>query len=206
MELNEIDLEGKSGCIFGLPDSGKSTLANSVAKTYGSLCIVYDPLREYPGEPFDSYEPKDRESVPELEKFVRRIMPMRKYRLVIIDECNRYCPSKPNPLPQAVADLNDWRAHYELGTIYICRRPVQLNQDLTDLAHYLFVFNMTGKHDVDYLNSIANGLGDACENLLPYHFVCAPPRRQDYFICSPVPKENATNKHVRLPESRHTDK
>jgi len=188
------DLNNKTAVLFGLADSGKSTLANFIGAQYGSSCLVYDTLNEYPDEPFDSYVPNDRTSIPEMEKILRQVMASGKYRLLIGDEWNRFCPSKPAPLPQAVADLNDWHAHYEIATLYICRRPVQLNQDLTDLANYLFVFNMTGKHDIDYLNDIATGLGDAVEKLPPYHFVVAPPRRKDFVIMHPVPKTFATNK------------
>ncbi|MBU0598698.1 MAG: ATP-binding protein [Proteobacteria bacterium] len=165
-----LDLKNKSACLFGLPDSGKSTLANFIVTKYGRAAFVYDTLNEYPESPYDSYTPKDRNSVPELEGVVRAIMAGRRYRLLLIDEANRFCPSKPNPLPQAIADLNDYRAHYEMSTIYIARRPVQLNQDLTELANYLILFHLDGKNDRQYLNDISAGLGDIAATLKPFHF------------------------------------
>lgn len=188
------DLNNKSACLFGLPDSGKSTLANYIAAQYEASCLVYDTLNEYPDTPFDSYVPQNRASTDELEKIIRQVLAAKRYRLFILDEANRFCPSKPAPLPQAVADLNDWRAHYEIATVYIARRPVQLNQDLTDLAHYLFLFNLTGRLDIDYLNNIAGGLGDAVQKLPPYYFIVAPPRRQDFTIMRPIPASFATAK------------
>ncbi len=204
-----LDLNNKSACLFGLPDSGKSTLAHYIATQYGEQCFIYDTLNEYPDTPFDSYPPKHRDNSPagiaELDRMLRRAMASRKYRLIIIDEANRYAPSKPAPLPDVLADLNDWRAHYELATIYIARRPVQLNQDLTDLAHYLIIFGMTGRLTVDNLNNTATGLGDAVEKLPPYHFIVAPPRRQDYQIMSPVPASFATHKVLKQsPETTPT--
>jgi len=113
----------------------------------------------------------------------------------LIDEANRYCPSKPATLPRAIADLNDYRAHYGLATVYIARRPVQLNQDLTDLANYLFIFRLTGKHDIDYLNDLANGIGDAVAALEPYHYILVNPDRS-YSVLSPVQSLYTTNKLI----------
>lgn len=190
-----LELDGKSACIFGLPDSGKSTLTNYILSSYGSLAIVYDPMNEYKDEPYDRYVPHDRNSVTELENFIRAVMRSRRYKMVVIDETNRYCPSKPSPLPQAVADLNDFRAHYGLGTIYIARRPVQLNQDLTDLASYLVLLKLPGKHDIDYLNDVAGGLGDAVSQLAPYHFIIASGDRT-YHRVAPIPASFKTNKGI----------
>ena len=189
----QLNLDNKSLCIFGLPDSGKSTLANYILHIYGAQALMYDTLDEYPGNPFDSYVPRNRGSVAELENVTRRVLAARRYKLFIIDETNRFCPSKPKPLPQAIADLNDWRAHYGISIGYICRRPTQLHQDLTELAHYLFIFSLPGKNDQDYLNNLSRGLGDAVAQVPKYHFMVVYPDRR-YELFSPVPREFATNK------------
>lgn len=196
--MEPIDLTGKSFCIFGLPDSGKSTLACYILQKYGGQAFIYDTLREYPETPFDSYEPKDTYSVAELERVTRRVMASGRYKLLVIDEANRFCPPKPSPLPSAMADLNDFRAHYDMGAGFICRRPVQLNQDLTELAHYLFIFKLTGRNDIDYLNSISRGLGDPVARLRPYHFMVVYPDR-DYRQSKPAPRQYVTSKKRRPP-------
>tara|TARA_Y100000310_G_C20554084_1_gene749633 strand:+ start:593 stop:1171 length:579 start_codon:yes stop_codon:yes gene_type:complete len=187
-----LDLSNKSFCIFGLPDSGKSTLAHFIIKAYGVKAFIFDTLNEFNSDPYDSYTPATRGDIPELEKTIRAAMASRRYSMILIDEANRYCPSKPSPLPQAVADLNDFRAHYKLAVGFIARRPVQLNQDLTELAHFLFIFNLPGKNDSDYLNSLAAGLGDAAARLPKYHYLLFD--RYSYQVYAPVPKENATQK------------
>lgn len=189
----ELQLENKAFCIFGLPDSGKSTLAHFIIAQYAGQAFVYDTLHEYPGINFDTYCPKDRYSAVELDMVIR--IAMRRYKLIIIDECNRFCPSKPAPLPQAVADLNDWRAHYGASVGYIARRPVQLNQDLTELAHYLFIFCLKGRNDIQYLNDLTAGLGDSVSELAPYHFIVVDPQRS-YQTYSPVPREFKTDKKI----------
>lgn len=189
----EIDLANKAFCVFGLPDGGKSTLVNYLLYQYGSVAFVYDTLHEYPDTPFDSYTPKGRYNIAEFEPVIS--VAMKKYKMIVIDECNRFCPPKPTPLPQAIADLNDWRAHYGISVGYVCRRPVQLNQDLTELANYLFIFNLKGKNDCQYLNDLADGLGDAVKELEMYHFMIVDPQR-NYQVCPPVPKIFATNKKL----------
>jgi len=193
-----LELEDKSFCIFGLPDSGKSTLASFILAQFGASAFVYDTLSEYPGTPYDSYSPHDRTSKEELGRIIRPVFTRGKYRLLMIDEANRFCPTKPAPLPQAIADLNDWRAHYSVSVGFIARRPVQLNQDLTELAHYLFIFGLRGKNDVQYLNDISAGLGDAVTKIPPYHFILVSPDRS-YTLYAPVPRGFATNKKIQTP-------
>lgn len=191
-----LDFENKAFCIFGLPDSGKSTLANYILAQYGSSAFVYDTLREYPSEPFDSYPPTDQYDVVELEGIIRAAMTGGRYSLIVIDEANRFCPSKPVPLPQVIADLNDWRAHYGIAVGYIARRPVQLNQDLTELSHYIIIFCLKGKNDIQYLNDLSAGLGDAVSQLPLYHFIVVDPLR-NYQRYAPVPAEFTTSKKFR---------
>jgi len=193
-----VNLTGKSFCVFGLPDSGKSTLVNFILHQFGRTAFIYDTLHEFPADPFDSYEPDGRMSALELERTIRLVIKARKYKLFVIDEANRFCPSKPKPLPQAVADLNDWRAHYDLGAGFVCRRPTQLNQDLTELAHYLFIFRLPGKNDRDYLNNLSTGLGGAAARLPKYHFLTVDPER-NYTVTTPVPRKFATDKKSRSP-------
>ena len=98
----KLELDKKSVCIFGLPDSGKSTLAHFLASLFGISGFIYDTMSEYPDKPFDIYRPKDRNSVGECEKIIRLAMNSGKYKLILIDEANRFAPSKPTPLPQAL--------------------------------------------------------------------------------------------------------
>lgn len=191
-----LELIGKGFAVFGLPDSGKSTLVNKILSDWGPAAFVYDTLSEYADNPYDSYIPDDRYSPVELELVIRNILASSRYSLFIIDEANRFCPPKPAPLPQAIADLNDWRAHYGLAVGFVARRPVQLNQDLTELAHYLFIFQLDGKNDVRYLNDLKDGLGDAVTNLDPYHFVLYH-KGSDFEVYNPVSEMFTTDKKLR---------
>ncbi len=199
-----IDLEGKSFVILGLKGTGKSTLADKILNNYAEQAMYYDTLHEAPEDsPFDIYQPKDRYSVPELEAVIKAIVPLNasqlpKYRLFICDEANRFCPPKPASLPATVADLNDQCRHYLMSAGFIARRPSQLHQDLIELAAYLFIFRLTGKNDIKYLNNTVSGLGDAVVSLADFEFVTVNPDRS-YFICNPIaPDKNWITKAKSL--------
>lgn len=199
-----IDLSGKTFCTFGLRGMGKSTLDDSILAEYGKHGLYYDTLSEAPEDsPYDIYQPKDRYSVPELEQIVRSIVPVNTmiaphYRCFCIDEANRFCPSKPAPLPPLIADLNDQCRHYTITVGYIARRPIQLNQDLTELADYLFIFRLKGNNDLKYLDNLVSGLGDAVSRLADFEFVMVKPDRS-FVICDPVkPRQGWLSRADRL--------
>ena len=104
---------------------------------------------------------------------------------MVIDEANRHCPPKPSPLPAAVADLNDQCRHYLMTAGFIARRPSQLNQDLTELADYIFIFRLTGINDIKYLNNTVSGLGEAVQGLEKHGFIQVNPDKS-YNIMEPI--------------------
>ena len=175
-----IDLTRKTWASFGYKGSGKSTLSKYIASQYGDDCLYYDTMHEAsPEASFHYYRPADRRSITELENIVELVGKTKRYRMFVIDEANRFCKPKPYPLPQGIADLNDWCRHpqYNLSVGYIARRPVQLNTDLTEIADYLFIFQLGGKNDIQYLNDLRDGLGDDVKDLPPYHFAMVFPDR-----------------------------
>lgn len=183
-----VDLTRKTWAVFGYKGSGKSILAQYIAASYGESCLYYDTLHDVPGEvKFHSYPPTDRRNIAELKNIAALAQKSKQYKLLIIDEANRFCPPKPVPLPQFIADMNDWCRHpqYNLSVGYLARRPVQLNTDLTEIADYLFIFQLGGKNDIQYLNDLRTGLGDVVQNLKPYHFVLAGPDRR-WLTFSPI--------------------
>ena len=183
--MKEIDLSNVTFCILGVKKSGKSSLANRILNDSGDYGLYYDTLGETPkNAPFNYYVPKDRYSVEELESVISKITPqpgqdintfLPTYGMFVIDESNRFCPPKPHPLPSKVGDLNDQNRHYLMSVGYIARRPSQLNSDLIELADYLFIFRLTGKNDLVYLDATVSGLGQAVSKLGKFEFVLVYP-------------------------------
>jgi DNA helicase HerA-like ATPase len=174
------DLTNKRFVILGLQGSGKSQLAKHLLQ-HEQAHIVYDVMHEHSG--FNRYIVKHRkhgkDGIDELNLFVQKVViESKRIRLFILDEANRYCPPKPAPLPDSILELNDWQRHWNISFGSIARRPTQLNSDLTELANYKFIFQLTGVKDLAYLDSIVKGLGDQVLTLPPFHFVIVYPNHQ----------------------------
>ena len=162
-----IDITDKRFVIIGLPGSGKTTLARHILNS-SERVIVYDPMSEYQG--YRRYVPNDPHSIEELDDFIVRVVARYKPDIFMLDEANRYIQPKPNRLPRAVADMVDVSRHWGVAWGAIARRPSQLHTDILELAHFGFVFNLSGKNDRRALDNWYAGLGDAVASLPPYHF------------------------------------
>lgn len=174
------DLTNKRFVILGLQGSGKSYFARGLLQ-HEQASLVYDVLREYTG--FNRYIVKYRqhgkEGLDELNLLVSKVViGSKRIKLFVIDEANRYCPPKPHPLPDSILELNDWQRHYGISFGVIARRPTQLHSDLVELAHYMFIFQLKGRNDLAYLDSIAGGLGDQVLALPQYQFVVVHPNHE----------------------------
>ena len=100
--------------------------------------------------------------------FARKVGETWKPELFVIDEANRYIYPKPTRLPKPVADLVDYGRHWNTSFGVVARRPVQFHTDLIELADVVFFFQLPGKNDNAYLESLHTGLGDTVRNLAPY--------------------------------------
>jgi hypothetical protein len=171
-----IDFKDEASCIFGLRKSGKSTLADYIATQYGKDCLVYDTQHEFPtNAKYNTYRPKKRDSIDELFTVIhyftiKRIPKTPKPEIIIIDEANRFFPGGGHTLDSRAVDLNDSLRHppYEIGIIYISRRPVQLHPDIIGLADHVICFQLSGVRDINYLNDLKSGMGDEVQKLKKY--------------------------------------
>lgn len=172
-----IDFRDKVTCIFGLRKSGKSTLAHYINQQYGNKAMVYDTQHEFPvdGDYF-VYKPQDKFSTNELMNTIffytkNRKQSTPKIDMITIDEGNRFAEGGNAPLDYRINDLNDSLRHepYQVGVIWIARRPTQLNAHIVNLADIIICFQLSGLRDVQYLNNLYNGLGYEVQKLKPYH-------------------------------------
>jgi hypothetical protein len=197
------DISNKRCVIFGLQGSGKTELAKKLTETQRAH-IVYDVHHEYIG--FNRYlvehrrvniKDKNDPGIRELNNVINNIvLKSGQVRLFVLDEANRYCPNH-YPLPSSILVLNDDNRHDRIGFISIARRPAQLNTDLTELAHYIFIFNLAGRNDYNYLEDTAVGLGDAARKLKEHAFIVVFPDR--HFEVRPPLKLKKHYTPIRLP-------
>ena len=179
-----LNLTNKIWCIFGLNGTGKSHLAKFIAKNYNA--VFFDVLNEHSKE-FDSYVPKNKnypEIATEFDYFLTKIQ-SHKYNMIIVDEASRVFPNMRPLQPVMRSYIDTFRHTHQSSIGFICRRPTQLFTDLVELSHYLFIFKMVGKNDIQYLNFISVGLGDTVSQLEKYHFVVVNEDRT-FNICKPI--------------------
>jgi len=184
-------MSDKRFAMFGLQGSGKTNLAKYLLRAQPAH-LVFDVKNEYQGLNRYKVRYRDDRGIPELEAVIDKlVVPTELIKLFVIDEANRYLKPKPVPLPPAVLNLNDFSrrlppTNKALSFGCVARRPVQLHTDITELAHYLFIFNLKGKNDVQYLSDLVHGLGDVVATLPEYHFVILAPNRT-FQVHEPVP-------------------
>ena len=186
------DLSNKRFVIFGVQGSGKSVLLKYILSHYPAH-LVYDVHHEHEG--FNRYKVTYRQvdhrqkncpAIVELNNLVNSVvLGSGQIRLFVLEEANRYCPNH-YPLPDSILVLNDDQRHDRIAFGSIARRPAQLHTDLTELAHYLFIFKLTGRNDYQFLEDTAMGLGDAVRSLPDFHFVVVPPDRSKFYVHAPV--------------------
>lgn len=186
-----IDLTGKTYCTLGVKGAGKSTLNDMLLNTYGNDALYYDTLHEAPeNAAYNYYQPSDKYSIAELESVIAAIIPQNKFaepkfKLFVVDEANRFFKPYPHPLPEKAKELNDICRHFGMTFGCIARRPSQLHSDLVDLADYLFIYRLTGKNDMVYLENTVSGLSDTVRNLGNHEFVQVNPDKS-FQVCSPI--------------------
>jgi hypothetical protein len=161
------NLEAKRVVVFGLQGSGKTNFVKYLLSNIQNH-IVFDTLKEYQG--FNRYIPTDRNSTEEFNFFLEQMILKKKVRCIAIDECNRFCLSKPTPLPKGMLDLNDFNRHLDITLISIARRPTQLHSDLTELAHFKVFFKLAGKNDLQYMAQLHPELPDAVLKLNEFEY------------------------------------
>jgi len=170
--------------IVGLQGSGKTELAKKMIKqktAFNKKVLVVDILNEYNNKALgkiDIYIPDNSVNpVAEVNQLITNYIlnpyfetGKQPYSLIVFDEASRYFQNKI-PLPQSMGYINDMARHLNLDVITIARRFTQLNTDLVELSHNLYIFIQSGINDIKRLNELSMGLGDTVLNLPRYHYI-----------------------------------
>lgn len=184
--------------IVGLQGSGKTELAKKMIQEQtkkGNKVLVFDVLNEYNVKKLgniDIYVPENSVNpIAEVDLLIKNyiLVPYfetdkQPYRLIVFDEASRYFQNK-TPLPQSMGYINDMARHLKLDVLVIARRFTQLNTDLVELSHKLYIFNQTGINDIKRLNELSIGLGDTVLNMPKFHYVEVDQWRK-YLIKQPI--------------------
>jgi len=166
----KLSLRNRILTVIGLNNSGKSYLVkNAIVPRY--KCLIFDPLKEYPHNQCDVYYPKNNTYpaiATENETFIKDIVMKGSYELLIYEEATRVFPNKYPLFPVMRSFFDTYRHYNQMGLIFICRRPSQLQTDIPSLSHNLISFGNKGIADISRLNQESDGLGDLCSRLSNY--------------------------------------
>lgn len=184
----EVNLDNKLISIFGLHETGKTHMAKHIAENYSTA--VFDVLGEYDETKYDIWEVQN-DGYPEVQQefdsfleFLRnqKAQDNGDWDMLICDEASTVHPNKKS-MPSTMNNFLNYYRHpveekgWDMGGIFLARRPARVNTNIVELSRYLFIFRVTGKNDVKYLNSISSGLGDMAKDLEGHEFILVNPNR-----------------------------
>lgn len=197
----KVDFDNKLVTIIGLHETGKTHLAKEIADNYETA--VFDVLHEYDEKNFDVWRPPSdtypdiQEDFDEFLEYLRNKKESGKgdWEMLICDETSTVHPNKKS-MPTVMNNFLNYYRHsvdekgWDMGGIFIARRPARMNTNIVELSRYIIVFRVTGKNDVKYLNQISDGLGDEASKLgegdRPDHeFILVNPDRT-YKVLDPI--------------------
>lgn len=168
--------------IVGLQGSGKTVLAKHIIDRYrkqGVSTLVIDYQHEYDGKGHTAYRVADRVNPTQevdallqhtiIEPYTARVPRKQRYGHIVFDEAPRYFPNRA-PLPPAMAQINDVGRHIGVAVTCIARRFSQVNTDIVELAHEIYLFRQSGVNDLKRCNEMSAGLANIVGNLPPHHY------------------------------------
>ena len=168
--------------VFGKRGMGKTYWCKQHINTSVLPCVIVDTMNEYNdvalwsgithGLILDKFKmrftPKDDEEFDILMGKLSRT----KTELginVYIDEVDYW--SKPQWLPQTLANNLRYSRHYKLNLYLTVRNPSEINRKITALADMFVIFNMTEPRYLDYFKDFDATLPERISLLKPYEHI-----------------------------------
>ena len=178
----KLDLRQRISVVMGLHMTGKTYLTRWLAKKYKSIAYdVYNDFEDVADVYIPEYNAGDK-AQQEHDLFLNEVMNGKlknKYNMLIIDEATRYYINRHSLLTNQYRLINEYR-HYNLGVIFVTRRPSDITTSIIELARYLFIFRLTGRNDLNFLDDIKPHLSDIVSNLNEHEFYIVDAMRNVY--------------------------
>lgn len=184
--------------IVGLQGSGKTVLAKSFIERYrkhGISTLVIDYQAEYDGKGHTAYRVTDRTNPTDevdrvlnaliIQPYNERRPRKERYGHLVCDETPRYFPNR-HPLPASMAQINDVGRHIGIAVTCIARRFSQVNTDLVELAHEIYLFRQSGVNDLRRCDDMRAGLANIVGSLPPHHYALLDMTTGDITVKKPV--------------------
>lgn len=182
MSFDGINLDRQITLFIGPPDSGKSNLVKYMLSLpqYRSH-LVADPLFGFDENMFNVVRPPDKSTKwrryeygnrwlnDVADRFVLGVESERRPRYFVVEESGRLLKNMKDE-GEAMGELNDFNAHYDVGIWLLGQRLAQINTDFENKATNYFVMGYQGKNDKRTLADIHTALPEALDSLPRYGF------------------------------------
>lgn len=148
----KTDLKDVKTCVFGIQGSGKTYLTeNFLLKNFKKPFIFRVHKEDFNKTKKNTYiyDCKKIGDIEELRDVVRFVIQLSKERkffdCFILDEADLYLKSMV-ALPPELTDLILNHRHYNLGLIFITRRPQSIPTEIVESSEHLFTFKIEGEN------------------------------------------------------------
>jgi len=174
----EINLKSKTFVIAGLKNTGKTFLIKNAILNSIPNNVVYDLTGEYKGCKSAKYiynatnRQYSQELIAEVDNFMEKMVNVKKPELVIFEEADNILPNM-RITSSALLHLNSTCRHFDnergIAVGYVTRRLPDLNSKIVEIADYVFLFQLSGKNDLIYLEQLKKGLSEAMPQIEQNH-------------------------------------
>lgn len=173
-----INLQNKTFVVVGLKNTGKSYLIqNSILNSIPDN-VVFDINGEYRNCENAKYVYKSnsrqysQEMISEVDNFIEKMVNVKKPQLVIFEEADQIAPNQ-RLTSSSLLHLNSTCRHFNkergIALGFIVRRPADLSSKIIEIADYIFIFQLSGKNDLNYLDQLKTGLKDIMPQIESNH-------------------------------------
>lgn len=174
----DINLKNKTFVVAGLKNTGKTFLVQNAILNSIPNNAVYDITGEYKNCKSAKYvyassnKQYSQEMISEVDNFIEKLVNAKKPELVIFEEADCVLPNM-RITSSSLLHLNSTCRHFDkergISVGFITRRLPDLNSKIVEIADYIFIFQLSGKNDLIYLEQLKKGLSEQMAQIEQNH-------------------------------------
>jgi hypothetical protein len=165
---SEIRLRNIKNIVFGLPGSGKTYFSKAKCKEENLTVLVYSPhFHDFKDETDNFIYFKHKDFLNDFDEFLKYAIELGKQKqidLLLIDEFDMLFKSGKT-MTNTFIDFNGNHRHYNLGALFLARRPQDIDASTVEACEFLVGFSIFGDNVKQKLNRIYKGYGEMVQSL-----------------------------------------
>jgi len=164
----EIRLRNIKNIVFGLQGSGKTYFSKEICKQQNLRVFVYSPhFHDFQNETDNFIFFKQTDFLKDFDDFMKLSIELGKrgeIDLLLIDEFDMLFKSGKT-MTNTFIDFNANHRHYNLGALFLARRPQDIDASTVESCEFLIGFSIFGDNVKLKLNRIYKNLGNMVQSL-----------------------------------------